>query len=115
MDRLGIDNGTTLQVTVLVNGAQVATVPDHQQRFVELTALPDLPWIIQARSPTGRVLLEVHVESGAVGSTTAPDGQTESRSVGARVDLSCGRLDIYTGTPMSGPMPGPGQPGDCAP
>ncbi len=35
--------------------------------------------------------------------------------MGARVDLSCGRIDIWSGTPMMGPAPGPGVPGDCDP
>ena len=30
-------------------------------------------------------------------------------------NLSCGRLDIWSGPPLSGPPPGPGKPGDCAP
>ena len=112
---LGVDNGTTLEVRIVVNGTQVASVPAAQQEFVESSALPDLPWRIQALSPTGRVLLEMHVESGVVWSTTAPDGHSESHSAGARVDLSCGRLDLYVGAPMLGPMPGPGVPGDCEP
>ena len=113
--RLGVDNGTTLDVRIVVNGTQVTSVPAQQQQFVDAAAMPPLPWRIQALSPTGRVLLETHVESGVVWSTTTPDGGTESHSAGTRVDLSCGRLDVYVGAPMMGPVPGPGVPGDCEP
>ena len=36
---------------------------------------------------------------------------------GARVDLTCGRLDVTVGTTMMGPPPpqNPGAPGDCDP
>jgi len=40
-------------------------------------------------------------------------GQMKGDAV--RVDLSCGRLDIWSGPPLLGPAPGPGKPGDCAP
>jgi hypothetical protein len=32
---------------------------------------------------------------------------------GNRVDLSCGRIDVWAGPPLLGPAPGPGTPGDC--
>ena len=57
-----------------------------------------------------------------------PDPATKGRYTGSsrpadlsaqgdavRVDLSCGRLDIWSGPPLLGPPPGPGTPGDCTP
>ena len=112
---LGVDNGTTLPVTITVNGAMVDTVAPKTQRSVAPADLPAMPWSIRALSPSGRVLLEFQVVAGAVSRTTNPDGSTSIRGAGSRVDLSCGRLDVYAGPPMLGPMPGPGIPGDCEP
>jgi hypothetical protein len=112
---LNVDNGTTLPVTVIVNGAVVATVaPDTHEKLAGNT-LPALPWIVDATSPTGRVLLHLDVPVGSVWSTTNPDGSFEQHGAGDRVDLSCGRLDVYAGPGLAGPMPGPGVPGDCEP
>jgi hypothetical protein len=112
---LGVDNGTTLAVTIVVNGSQVDVVPPKTQRFVEPSRLPTTPWRVEARSPTGRVLLSLEVEPGVVWHTSGPNGESSSHGAGVRVDLSCGRLDLYAGPPMLGPMPGPGSPGDCEP
>jgi hypothetical protein len=79
------------------------------------TSLPALPWAIEARSPSGRVLTSLTVNSGDVWQVTFPDGSVGSKGDAARVDLSCGRLDIWSGPPLAGPAPGPGSPGDCAP
>jgi hypothetical protein len=69
-----------------------------------------LPWSVEARSPSGRLLISMTVRPGDV------DGEgTEQRGTGGRVDLSCGRLDIWSGPPMLGPAPGDGMPGDCLP
>jgi hypothetical protein len=112
---LGVDNATTLAVTITVNGVKVDTVPPGTQRSIAAETLPAMPWTVQALSPSGRVLLEFQVVPGAVFRTTDPDGSTSMGGAGNRVDLSCGRLDVYAGPPMMGPMPGPGIPGDCEP
>jgi hypothetical protein len=45
----------------------------------------------------------------------AEDGTSWSAKV-AEIDLSCGRLRIWTGGhEPSGPVPGSGAPGDCVP
>ena len=113
--KLGIDNGTTLAVTVVVNGVNVGTVAPQRQLFLDGASLPPMPWSVQALSPTGRVLVRLFAPIGSVTSTQEADGRSGQSGVGARVDLSCGRLDVYAGPPMLGPAPGPGQPGDCAP
>ena len=112
---LGLDNGTTLPVTIVVNGALIETVPPRTQRFIEQDSLPEMPWQVEARSPTGRVLLTLDVALGVVWETAGPNGAVSLHGAANRVDLSCGRLDLYAGPPLIGPMPGPGEPGDCEP
>lgn len=112
---LGVDNGTTLPVTVTVNGVEIETVQPRTTRTIEPADLPVMPWNVQGRSPSGRVLVTLVVDAGSVGQTTDANGQTTMHGAGDRVDLSCGRLDLYAGPPMLGPMPGPGTPGDCEP
>jgi hypothetical protein len=108
---LSISNNTTLAVTFVVNGKLVATVaPGVQIDPVSSAELPPLPWAVEARSPSGRVLVSMRVHLGDV-----RIGENSASGDGARIDLSCGRLDIWVGPPMLGPMPGPGTPGDCAP
>lgn len=110
---LNIDNGTTLTLSVEVNGSGVARVPP--QTFFEVNrSLPEMPWTVTARTPSGRVVLELLVDESSISATTAPDGHTSISGAGTRVDLSCGRLDIWVGAPLLGPPPGSGTPGDCA-
>ncbi len=108
---LSISNNTTLAVTFVVNGQPVATVaPGVQVDPVSSAVLPPLPWAVEARAPSGRVLVSMTVHAGDVRIS-----ENSAQGDGARIDLSCGRLDIWAGPPMIGPMPGPGTPGDCAP
>jgi hypothetical protein len=77
-----------------------------------------LPWKVEARSPSGRVLTTMDVAIGSVTSTMYPDGHGESSGTMGRVDLSCGRLTIWAGDQApSGPAPppSPGMAGDCEP
>ncbi len=118
---LGISNGTTLDVTLFVNGQRVADYPPGggPPPSIDDAALPPLPWDVEARSPSGRVLTSMHVEPGQVSSSTDASGYgTHTGRVG-EVDLSCGRLMIWAGDfiPTGGgpPPPSPGTPGDCAP
>jgi hypothetical protein len=112
---LSVDNGTTLHVMIVVNGKQIDAVPPVTHRAIEAGALPPLPWKVQALSPTGRVLLTLDVAPGIVWETTDPNGVISQHGAATRVDLSCGRLDLYAGPPLLGGMPGPGVPGDCEP
>lgn len=112
---LVVGNGTTLDVTLVVNGTALRVVPPGAQVAVPVNELPFLPWAVEARSPRGRVLTSMTVRAGDVRETTAPNGVREYQSAAVRVDLSCGRLDVWSGLPMLGPMPGPGRPGDCEP
>lgn len=113
---LNISNGTTLTVMLVVNGTVVATaVPGVAVDPIPASALPALPWVVEARSTSGRVLTSLTIHAGDVWQQPVPNGGVETTGDGARVDLSCGRLDIWSGPPMIGPAPGPGSPGDCAP
>lgn len=112
---LNVDNGTTLSVAVAVNETVVATIAPGESERIASDNLPALPWSVDAKTPTGRVLLHLDVPVGSVWSKTNPDGSTEHHGAANRVDLSCGRLDLYVGPPLAGPMPGPGVPGDCDP
>ena len=105
---IGISNGTSIQVELVVNSSHVRTIPPLTNIEVRVAELPALPWQAGVTTTAGRMLVTLEVRSGAVHVTS-----NGSSGVGARVDLSCGRLDIYSGPPMLGPMPGPGVPGDC--
>lgn len=112
---LVVSNQTTLAVTLAVNGTAVRTIQPHTQDSLLVTQLPQLPWAVEARTASGRVLSSMTVRSGDVLVTSKPDGSTQMKGDAVRVDLSCGRLDIWSGPPLAGPPPGPGTPGDCAP
>lgn len=115
---LGISNGTALTVTLVVNGRPIGEFEPGGNPSIDVAALPALPWDVEARSPSGRVLTSMRVEAGQVSSTTGQGGVVERSGVLGRVDLSCGRLTIWAGdTQPSGPAPppSPGTPGDCDP
>lgn len=111
--RLEVSNGTTIPVMLTVNGAPGRPIAAGQGSDLGLADLGPLPWFAQVRTASGRVLVETTVRAGDVWSQQNADGSGESRGHGARVDLSCGRIDIWSGFPMHGPAPGPGVPGDC--
>jgi hypothetical protein len=116
---LGIANGTALTVTLFVNDMRVGDyAPTDGLPKIDPASLPPLPWTVEARAASGRVLASMRVVAGAVRTTVRSSDQVESSGVMGRVDLSCGRLTIWAGDVMpSGPMPvtSPGTPGDCEP
>ena len=112
---LVVSNGTTLRVTIAVNGTALRTIQPQTDETILVKDLPPLPWAVEARTSTGRALLSMTVRAGDVWETTGPDGSHERNGDANRVDLSCGRLDIWSGPPLLGPAPGPGSPGDCSP
>jgi hypothetical protein len=113
-EAIDIENGTTLAVTIIVNGAPVGTVGPHDGASIAGAALPPKPWDVTAVSPSGRQLLRFGVRPGQVFATTNPDGSTTMNGAGTRVDLPCGRLDVTVGGPMLGPAPAPAT-GPCEP
>jgi hypothetical protein len=101
---LSISNGTTIAVTLVVNGTVVATIQPGGYEDQVKAGLPALPWSVETRSPSGRVLSRMTVNAGDVVYTT-PDasGRSSAKGDGVRVDLPCGRLDVWSGPPMLGP------------
>ena len=112
---LQVDNESTLAVQLLVNGRPIAQVTGQSTVGLAADRLPALPWDARLVTPTGRVVLQLTVHSGDVSSVSNADGTSSSQGDGARVDLSCGRIDMWSGPPMLGPAPGSGTPGDCNP
>ena len=103
--RLSVANFTTIPVTLVVNGAVVETVAPGVREDPVQAALPSLPWSVETRSPSGRVLSTMTVKSG---------DSAGSFGDAVRADLACGRLDIWSGPPMLGPtfIPDPSRPCD---
>jgi hypothetical protein len=116
---LTVVNGTQLVINVSVNGQAIGqSMPGGPGLDIDEQALPPLPWIVEARTITGRLLLSMTVEPGNVTVTTHPNGAGEGRAVMNRLDLSCGMLVLVAGrVPSYGPasLPNAGAPGDCAP
>jgi hypothetical protein len=110
---LVVSNQTALALTLAVNDVVVRTIQAHSQDAVFAKDLPPQPWLVEARTATGRVLSSMTVRPGDVWETTSPDGSTQMKGDAVRVDLSCGRLDMWSGPPLLGPPPGSGKPGDC--
>lgn len=114
---LQVENGTELTVSILVNDRQVAQYEAMASGEVDAD-LPALPWRVEARTNTGRVLTRFDVEPGDVMTERLPNGNTHYSGPLGRVDLSCGRLSVWAGDfAPSGPafVPHPGRPGDCEP
>src|SRR6266540_4650223 len=103
-----ISNQTSIPVAVVVNGTLVRAVQPHMQETIFVKDLPAQPWFVEARTSGGRVLSSMTVRPGDVW-----ERGNEMKGDAVRVDLSCGRLDMWSGPPLLGPLPGPGTPGDC--
>lgn len=111
----GASNGTQIDIGVFVNGQLVAKLSPGQSIDPSTTPMPPLPWRVEARSATGRVLGSTSVEPG--GATCIPvEGGTE-RCTGALilVTLVCGRFEFFAGVvpALPAPLPGVGEP--CEP
>jgi hypothetical protein len=112
--KLSISNGTTIAVTLVVNGSAIETVPPGGYEDPIKSDLPALPWNVETHSPSGRVLSTLVVREGDFWQTSMPNGAGGARGDAVRVDLSCGRLDLWYGPPLLGPAFSPGPSGDCA-
>ena len=115
---LNVGNGTSLEVTLTVNGSPVGVFPAGVVGpTIDVSKLPPLPWQVGAQTASGRLLTFMTVKEGDGIVTTANGVSTGTIPMG-RVDLSCGRLTIWAGdnAPSGPPPPSPaGSPGDCAP
>jgi len=115
---LWVSNGTSLLITLVLDGVEVAEIQPHtSDQAVDPSMFPPAPWHLVAQTPTGRALVEFDIRPENVWWTTpGPDGHSDCRSAGARADLSCGRLDVWSGMPLLGPVPPSSFPaGDCDP
>jgi hypothetical protein len=103
---LTISNGTTLTVTVMVNDQVLALVPLDTEGTLGTPALPVLPWNVEARSSSGRLLLAMTVKQADI---------LRDSSTAGLVDLSCGRLWLWVGdvTPDAPVPPTTGPASDC--
>jgi len=98
-----------------VNGQDIGVVRPGAELTVPTGVLPPMPWTVDARSPSGRLLTTITAHREDIRQVDLGNGATQMSGSGARVDLSCGRLDVWVGVRPLGPVPGPGTPGDCAP
>src|SRR5262245_16595078 len=112
---LSVANEASIGVDLVVNDRVVKTIGPTSSVDVPASELPSLPWVAEVRLRGGRTLVTATVHAGDVWSRAVANGGTEMRGVGARVDLSCGRIDLYSGPPIMGPAPASGVPGDCDP
>jgi hypothetical protein len=113
--RLEMNNGTTSVVVLTVNGGVGRQFGPGSVANLGIAELGQLPWSAEVSTVGGRRLLGLAVNAGDVTITNEGGGQSSQLGDGVRVDLSCGRIDLWSGPPMLGPAPGPGTPGDCDP
>ncbi|HJP88387.1 MAG TPA: hypothetical protein VJ850_05070 [Candidatus Limnocylindrales bacterium] len=107
---LTANNQSDRALELYVNDIKIADVPAKSSPTIKSQDLPPFPWNAELRLTTGRTLVSVTITSGSVLRT-----ESGSQGVGNRVDLSCGRIELYAVIPLGGPAPGPGKPGDCGP
>ena len=107
---LQIANGTTIPVTLIVDGVARIDVPPRAWDGLRAAELPPKPWSVTVRhAVSGRVLLTLRVLEDPT------DDGVRQQGAAARADLSCGRIDVWVGPPMVGPIPGPGRSRHCDP
>ncbi len=84
---LGIRNDTSVALTVVVNGTQVAAIgPGEVQSSVDAASLPPLPWTVKAQAPSGLAL------------GTMLTGPYQANDIESAVfALACGTITIWTG------------------
>src|SRR5664280_3466181 len=106
---IGVVNGTDLQVALVVNGTVIESLaPGKADIAIQMSALPPLPWVVEARTSSGRVLATMTAGPGV--SPAQPSWKE------AGVSLSCGSLYLWTTAQEPiWPAPDSGSPGDCVP
>jgi hypothetical protein len=102
---VSVANGTTIPVAIALNGTMVGTVPAGTTEDPIPATLPARPWTIEARSPSGRVLATLTL--------SAQDYISNNSGKAVREDLACGRLDLWSGPPLLGPMFSPDLSNPC--
>lgn len=106
-----ISNGTTLALKVMVNGQDAGS-----GSVIDARLYGDGPWTVIVSTARGRELTRMDFDAASAYHTMGSYPHTASGPA-RRVDLSCGRLDIWVGVPLMGPPPMPsGYPAhDCDP
>jgi len=94
-----ISNETALTLKVVINGSEAATSLPYTESDVDPSAF-QAPWHVSVTTSSGRQLVDLSYSASDI--DTSGDSQ---HGVAQRVDLSCGRLDVYAGPPLLGPMP----------
>lgn len=111
-----VSNGTTLALTVTVNGGDIVVLEPGTSADVQPGELPALPWSVTTRTATGRVVATMDVEPGSVVDDRAIDGTGSYSAPAGGVTLSCGQVRMWVGgTSPIGGGPAEGKPGDCEP
>jgi hypothetical protein len=114
--RLELSNGSTLPVVLAVNRGTGLLVEAGGRAALGVGEIGPLPWDAVVLTEEGRVLLELVVRPGDVAVGNTGNGGSSSRGRGVRADLSCGRIDLWSGPRMMGPAPPESfEPGDCDP
>ena len=111
---LHVENGTTVPVSIVINGRTLAQVKGQSSTVVSLAREPPGTVAIQAQLPDGRPAISFVIDPATLSSETV-GSVTDVVGAAHRADLSCGRLDLWLLTPLLGPPPGPGAAGDCGP
>lgn len=99
-----VANTTTLTLSTTVNGLDAGSAAAMASTVVDVRQFGQAPWTIVARTSSG---LELHTLELAANSAYYMTGDYPLSAFGpfSRLDLSCGRLDLWVGYPPSGPRP----------
>jgi hypothetical protein len=103
-------NATTMRLVIVVNRIGLDVVRPQTATTIPWDQLPSSPWVIEARSTTGRIFLVLDVLPADVRGAEIGSGTSA-----ATTDLSCGRLAMYVGAMWSDPGPGHGNLEACDP
>jgi hypothetical protein len=112
---INVENGTTLDIGIVVNGERVGVVAGGDGMVIPARELGPLPWRVVAVTSTGRELASMAVDA-SMGCVAGPGGGTSCRGALGLADLVCGRFAMYAAAPFAGgpaPVPGAGEP--CVP
>ncbi len=90
--QINVNNASTIAITIAVNNSVFATVPAGAMETPIPGVLPARPWLVEARSPSGRVLASLTVGPG--------DDISQQSSRGDVEFLACGEVALWAGGPM---------------
>jgi hypothetical protein len=114
---LGARNGTTIDVAIVVNNVEIGRLAPGESIEGVQDRAGSLPWLVQLRTTeSGRAVLTMRLEPAELDPAVDANGVSVESGSLTTVDLSCGRLEVWTGDRSAvgaGPPPGAGRPGDC--